>query len=602
MAVTHTRPVTNANQLRKQYLDFFAERGHAVIPSAPLIPENDPTVLFTTAGMHPLVPYLLGEPHPLGSRLVDVQKCLRTDDIDEVGDLTHLTFFEMLGNWSLGNYFKREALAWSWEFLTQVLGLEPERISVSVFEGDADAARDDESAEIWRSLGVPPERIHYLPKKDNWWGPAGQTGPCGPDSEMFYDVGKDACGPDCQPGCSCGKYVEIWNDVFMQYNKQADGTYTRLAQQNVDTGMGVERTTAVLQGKDDPFQTELFADLIGRIEELGGKQYGADTGRAMRIVADHIRASTFLIADGVTPSNVERGYILRRLIRRAIRYGRELGLGEGFTPRLAEVVVEQYGSAYPELDRAKVQIGEKLQDEETKFSRTLSRGLREFEKVVADVRRQGGTEISPKDAFRLYDTHGFPISLTRELAAEQGIAVDEAAFQRLFEEHQNKSRNSAGSFKGGLADHGEMTTRLHTATHLLHQALRDVLGKHVSQKGSNITPERLRFDFSHPERMTEEQVRQVEAIVNERIRENLPVQMETRSLDEALGAGALAFFADRYGEVVKVYRIGTYSMEVCGGPHVASTGELGGFKILKEEAVGQGVRRIRAVVEGEKVA
>ena len=598
MAVTQTRPVTSANQLRKQYLDFFAERGHAVIPSAPLIPENDPTVLFTTAGMHPLVPYLLGERHPLGNRLVDVQKCLRTDDIDEVGDLTHLTFFEMLGNWSLGNYFKREALAWSWEFLTQVLGLEPERISVSVFEGDADAARDDESAEIWRSLGVPSERIYFLPKKDNWWGPAGQTGPCGPDSEMFYDVGKDACGPDCRPGCACGKYVEIWNDVFMQYNKQADGTYTLLAQRNVDTGMGVERTTAVLQGKDDPFQTELFADLIGRIEELGGKQYGPDTGRAMRIVADHIRASTFLIADGVTPSNVERGYILRRLIRRAIRYGRELGLGEGFTPRLAEVVVEQYGSAYPELDRAKVQISEKLRDEEAKFSRTLSRGLREFEKVVAEVRRQGGTEISPKDAFRLYDTHGFPISLTRELAAEQGIAVDEAAFQHLFEDHQNKSRSSAGSFKGGLADHGEMTTRLHTATHLLHQALRDVLGTHVSQKGSNITPERLRFDFSHPERMTEEQVRQVEAIVNERIRENLPVQMETRSLDEALREGALAFFADRYGEVVKVYRIGTYSMEVCGGPHVASTGELGSFKILKEEAVGQGVRRIRAVVEG----
>jgi alanyl-tRNA synthetase len=548
--------------------------------------------------MHPLVPYLLGEPHPRGNRLVSVQKCLRTDDIDEVGDLTHLTFFEMLGNWSLGDYFKRDALTWSWEFLTRVLGLDPDRISATVFAGDSDAARDDESAGIWRSLGIPTERIFYLPKKDNWWGPAGQTGPCGPDSEMFYDVGKPACGANCQPGCSCGKYVEIWNDVFMQYNKQPDGTYVLLAQKNVDTGMGVERTTAVLQGKDDVFQTELFSGIIGRVEKLSGKTYGPEHGRAMRIVADHLRASTFMIADGVTPSNVERGYILRRLIRRAIRYGRELGLSEGFTSELAEVIVEQYGQVYPELSVARIQIADSLRSEEAKFSRTLSRGLREFEKVVADVRRQGLAEIPPKDAFRLYDTHGFPISLTRELAAEQGIAVDEVAFERLFEEHQEKSRISAGAFKGGLADHGEMTTRLHTATHLMHQALRDVLGTHVQQKGSNITPDRLRFDFSHPERMTEEQLRRVEAIVNERIREDLPVRVETRPLDEALREGALAFFADRYGDVVRVYSIGSYSKEVCGGPHVTSTSELVRFKILKEEAVGQGVRRIRAVVEG----
>ena len=586
-----------ADELRRRYLEFFAERGHAIVPSAPLIPENDPTVLFTTAGMHPLVPYLLGEPHPKGRRLADVQKCLRTDDIDDVGDLTHLTFFEMLGNWSLGDYFKEEALSWSWEFLTQVLGLEPDRISVSVFAGDADAPRDEEAAAIWRRLGIPAERIHYLPKKDNWWGPAGQTGPCGPDSEMFYDVGKPACGPDCRPSCPCGKYVEIWNDVFMQYNKTADGRYEPLTQKNVDTGMGVERTTAVLQGKDDPFQTELFAGIIGRVCELSDKPYDASTGRAMRIIADHIRASTFVIADGVSPSNVEQGYILRRLIRRAIRYGRELGLGKGFAARLAEVVVDEYKQTYPELEAARARIADELSREEARFNRTLNRGLREFEKVVAAVKRSGDKEIPPKESFKLYDTYGFPISLTRELAAEQGITVDEAAFDALFKEHQAKSRGSLERrFAGGLADHGEMTTRLHTATHLLHQALRDLLGTHVRQMGSNITAERLRFDFSHPERMTEEQIRQVEEVVNQKIKENLPVKMETKPLREALAEGALAFYGERYGDVVKVYSIGGYSKEVCGGPHVSSTGELGGFTILKEESVGQGVRRIRAIV------
>jgi len=586
-----------ANELRRKYLEFFVQRAHVVIPSAPLVPENDPTVLFTTAGMHPLVPYLLGEPHPRGKRLVNYQKCLRTDDIDDVGDLTHLTFFEMLGNWSLGDYFKREALTWSWEFLTQVLELDPDRISVTVFAGDADAPRDEESAAIWRELGVPPERIYYLPKKDNWWGPAGQTGPCGPDSEMFYDVGKPACGPSCRPGCPCGKYVEIWNDVFMQYNKTPEGKYVPLAQKNVDTGMGVERTTAVLQGKDDMFQTELFTGIIGRMEELSGLKYDESTGRAMRIVADHIRAAAFVIADGISPSNVERGYILRRLIRRTIRYGGELGLREGFTGQLAEVVVRDYGGVYPELVTARARILDELSREETKFNRTLNRGLREFEKVIADVKRRGESAIPPKEAFKLYDTYGFPISLTRELATEHGIAVDEAAFEALFREHQEKSRGSLErKFAGGLADHSEMTTKLHTATHLLHQALRDVLGKHVRQMGSNITAERLRFDFSHPEKMAEEQVRRVEEIVNERIRENLPVRMETKPLSQALQEGALAFFGERYGDVVKVYSIGDYSKEVCGGPHVSSTGELGSFKILKEEAVGQGIRRIRAVV------
>ena len=596
MSTTAGPKVTTARDLRQSYLDFFAERGHAVIPSAPLVPENDPTVLFTTAGMHPLVPYLLGQPHPKGKRLTNVQKCVRTDDIDEVGDLSHLTFFEMLGNWSLGDYFKKEALPWTWEFLTAVLGLDPERISVTVFAGDADAPRDEEAASVWRSLGLPPGRIHYLPKKDNWWGPAGQTGPCGPDSEMFYDVGKPACGPDCRPGCSCGKYVEIGNDVFMQYNKLADGSFVPLVQRNVDFGGGVERTTAMLQGKDDTFQTELFTPLIARMSELSGKQYGEETGRAMRIVADHLRAAAFLIADGVVPSNKEQGYILRRLIRRAIRFGRELGL-EDFTPQIAQVVVDEYGDVYPELRAAEAKIADELSREETEFTRTLARGRREFEKVIAGVLERDEKRIPPEESFKLFDTYGFPISLTRELAAEQGIAVDEAAFDELFRQHQEKSRGSLEQkFAGGLADHSEETTKLHTATHLLHQALRQVLGPHVSQKGSNITVERLRFDFSHPEKMTEEQIREVERIVNEQIKRDLPVTMKTETIDEARAEGALAFFGEKYGDVVRVYTIGDFSKEVCGGPHVTHTGELGSFRIQKEEAVGRGARRIRAVV------
>ena len=585
------------SELRQQYLKFFAERGHAIIPSAPLVPENDPTVLFTTAGMHPLVPYLLGEPHPLGKRLADVQKCLRTDDIDEVGDTTHLTFFEMLGNWSLGDYFKREAIGWSWEFLTQVLGLAPDRISVSVFGGDADAPRDDEAAGIWRDLGMPADRINYLPKKDNWWGPAGQTGPCGPDSEMFYDVGKPACGPDCHAGCPCGKHVEIWNDVFMQYNKTAAGQYERLAQANVDTGMGVERTTAVLQGLDDVFLTDLFANLLAKIKALSGKEYDAGTARAMRIVADHMRAATFIIADGISPSNVGQGYILRRLIRRAIRYGRELGMPAGSIVLLSEVVIADYGPVYAELAERQARIADELTREESKFERTLVRGLREFEKVVEGVRARGETQLPAIDSFKLHDTYGFPIDLTRELAAERGLAVDMEAFASAFKRHQELSRADGGSFRGGLADHSEQTTKLHTATHLLHKALRLTLGTHVQQVGSNITPERLRFDFTHPERVTAEQLQAVERIVNERIAEDLPVQMENLPLATALAAGALAFFGDRYGEIVKVYTIGGFSKEVCGGPHVASTGELGHFRIQKEEAVGQGKRRIRAVVE-----
>ena len=586
-----------AKALREAYLRFFAERGHAIIPSAPLVPENDPTVLFTTAGMHPLVPYLLGEPHPRGRRLANCQKCLRTDDIDEVGDLSHLTFFEMLGNWSLGDYFKAEAIAWSWEFLTEGLGLEPDRIAVSVFAGDPDAARDEEAAAIWRGLGIPTERIRYLPKKDNWWGPAGQTGPCGPDTEMFYDVGKPACGPDCGAGCPCGKWLEIWNDVFMQYNKTSDGRYEPLGQKNVDTGMGLERTTAVLQGLDDPFQTDLLAPLIRELEALAGRAYDDTTGRAMRIVADHLRAATFLIADGVVPGRNQQSYVLRRLIRRAVVFGRELGLVQGFTARLASVVVDEYREVHPELEANLARIGDELLAEETRFRQTLDRGLRLFEKVVAEASSHGSGELPPKNVFDLHATYGFPFDVTRDLAAARGLTVDKAAFDRLFEEHQELSKRSVGTFRGGLADHGETTTRLHTATHLLHRALREVLGTHVQQKGSNITPERLRFDFSHTGRMTDDEVRRVEEIVNEQIAHDLPVSVKTESLQEALAEGALAFFGERYGDVVRVYTVGDFSKEVCGGPHVSATGELGHFRILKEEAVGQGTRRIRAVVE-----
>lgn len=585
-----------ANELREQYQRFFEARGHKRIRSAPLLPENDPTVLFTTAGMHPLVPFLLGEPHPLGKRLVDVQKCLRTDDIDEVGDTSHLTFFEMLGNWSLGDYFKKESLTWSYEFLTQVLKIDPARLAVTVFAGDADAPRDDESANIWRGLGIPDQRIHFLPKKDNWWGPAGATGPCGPDSEIFFDTGKPD-HPGCAPGCHCGKWFEIWNNVFMEYNKTAEGTYVKLAQQNVDTGMGVDRTSAVLQGFDDVFRVETLSPLIQRTEELSGKKY-ADNAKPFRIIADHIRAATFAIADGAMPSNVEAGYVVRRLIRRAVRYGRDLGIYHNFCADLSGIVINIFGHVYPELEHHRARIAEALEREETKFQATLARGLREYTKVVERVMNEGKTEIPADAAFDLYETFGFPLPLTAELAREQGLRVDEAGFEKLYAEHKAQSRKgSEHKFKGGLADHAETTTRLHTATHLLHQALRQVLGESVHQMGSNITAERLRFDFSYPEKLTPAQIAEIERIVNEQIQNDLPVAFEVMPLDQALQSGALAFFGEKYGEQVKVYSIGKFSKEVCGGPHVTHTGELGKFRIVKQEAVGQGVRRVRAVLE-----
>ncbi len=591
------------SELRRKYIDFFRGKGHAEISGRSLIPENDPTVLFTTAGMHPLVPYILGEPHPAGKRLVNCQKCVRTADIDEVGDAAHLTFFEMLGNWSLGDYFKKEAIAFSYEFLTSSawLGFPPDLLSVTVFAGDKDVPPDNEAVDAWKSVGIPESRIHYLGRKDNWWGLPG-GGPCGPDTEMFIDSRSPACSPDCKPGCHCGKYIEVWNDVFMQYNRTADGKYLPLAQKTVDTGMGVDRTLAMIQGKATVFETELFWPLIALLQSLSGKTYAADsaTDTSFRIIADHLRSSVFIIGDdrGVKPSNIGQGYILRRLIRRSIRHGRKLGLEGGFLGKLAECVVAIYQDFYPEL-RARAQgIVTELGQEEERFSETLLKGEKEFEKLLPNLMKNPQKIIPGRVAFRLYDTYGFPVEITEELAREHGMGVDRKGFDEAFEKHQELSKAGAEkTFTGGLADHSEMTTKLHTATHLLHQALRTVLGAHVAQKGSNITVERLRFDFSHPEPMTEEQVRKVESIVNEQIRRDLPVGMQIMTIEQAKASGAIALFGEKYEEKVKVYTIGDFSKEVCGGPHVERTGVLGKFVIQKEQSSSAGVRRIRAVLE-----
>ncbi len=591
-----------ADELRDKYIAFFVSKDHVQISGASLIPENDPTVLFTTAGMHPLVPYILGQEHPGGSRLVDYQKCIRTGDIDAVGDPHHLTFFEMLGNWSLGDYFKDEAIRYSYEFLTEWLGIDPDKLSVTVFAGDADVPRDEESAAVWRSLGIPNERIYYLPRKDNWWGPAGEAGPCGPDSEMFIDTGRDDCGPDCRPGCSCGKYFEIWNDVFMGYRKTLSGEYLPMERKCVDTGMGIERTIAVLQGKTSVYETEVFTSIIAKIEQLGNVSYGEqeDVDVSIRIIADHVRTSAFILGDqrGVKPSNVGQGYILRRLIRRAVRHGRKLGIEGKFLAALASGVVDMYVEAYPEMDRNRDFILTELGLEEEKFSTTLQKGEHEFSKMLPNLMKGKSRVINGRIAFKLYDTYGFPIELTEELAAEHGFTVDSEGFNAAFEKHQEVSRAGAEQqFKGGLADHSDLTTALHTATHLLHQALRTVLGDHVGQKGSNITPERLRFDFTHGAPMTKEELQEVEDIVNSVIERNLPVSYETMTVEDAKAQGAIAFFDSKYGEQVKVYSVGDFSKEVCGGPHVQSTGSMGHFKIKKEQSSSAGVRRIKAVLE-----
>ena len=647
----------SSNELRALFLKFFQKKGHSVIPSASVIPENDPTVLFTTAGMHPLVPYLLGQKHPQGTLLTDVQKCIRTGDIDEVGDMSHLTFFEMLGNWSLGDYFKDQMIPWSWEFLTspEWLGIDPDKLAFTVFEGDEDCPRDEEAANLWRKCGVKDDHLFYLPKEHNWWGPAGVTGPCGPDTEMFI-ITKKPCGPDCSPACHCGAYLEIWNDVFMQYNKQKDGSFIPLTQQNVDTGMGLERTICVLNGKKSVYETDAFTGILAKIEELCGKKYTPDdeNTRAFRIVADHMRTSTFIIGDprGIGPSNVGQGYILRRLIRRAVRYGMGLGLQEGFTAEIAKVIIDQYKAVYPELEQNKAFVLEQLTLEEGRFARTLKQGEKEFDKVMNNLRRtrkamekiladdtlaaaeeavkthvlrpqpdmvsaieavKAGdlakvkaecqrihdslNVIDGRSAFKLYDTYGFPIEITKELAAENGLTVDEADFAKRFEQHQATSRSGAEQiFKGGLADHSEQTTCLHTATHLLQAALRKVLGDEVHQKGSNITAERLRFDFTFGRKVTPEELAQVEALVNEAIAAKVPITMEEMTVSEAKAQGAMGLFESKYGEVVRVYTMGPYSKEICGGPHANNTGDLVSFKIIKEEASSAGVRRIKATI------
>jgi len=582
----------DSQTLRKTFLDHQRANGHAVIGGAPLIPEHDPTVLFTTAGMHPLVPFLLGEPHPAGRRLANVQKCLRTNDIFEVGDATHLTFFEMLGNWSLGDYWQAEAIRLSYSFLTERLELDPERLYVTCFAGDDDAPRDEAVAEIWQSFGIPADRILLLPKAENWWGPAGATGPCGPDSEIFYDTQPDG-PPGETPISNPARFWEVGNNVFMQYDKQADGSYVRLKQHNVDLGMGLERLLPIVQGVPSIYETDLFVPIVAAIRTLATKPEPF----AIRVIADHIRAAMFILAEGVTPGNADQPYIARRLIRRAVRYGRELGIQGHFLARLAEQAIPTLVDTYPELERQRQAIYTALDDEEGRFQRTLARGEGEFNKAIAAG--QGGTAIVPGPvAFRLYETYGFPLELTQELAGQHGVSVDLAGFEAAFAAHQQQSRQgSTAHFRGGLAERLPATTRLHTATHLLHAALRQVLGPHVEQRGSNITAERLRFDFSHAEKLSPEQLAAVEALVNEQIRRDLPVGYAELSLTEARQAGAIGLFGERYGEQVKVYTIGDFSKEICGGPHVERTGALGHFRIVKEEAVGAGARRIRAILE-----
>lgn len=583
-----------ARVMRQKFLDFFKEKGHSPIPSAPVLPENDPTVLFTTAGMHPLVPYLMGEVHPAGTRLTNFQKCIRTGDIDEVGDDTHLTFFEMLGNWSLGDYFKEEAIKWSFEFLTndKWLGIPLEKLSFTCFEGDNDAPQDNEAADVWRNLGVPDHRITFLPKKANWWGPAGQTGPCGPDTEMFYWVGSGLPPESSNPGKDESNWVEIWNDVFMQYNKTKDGKFEPLKQQNVDTGMGLERTAAVLQGKKTVYDTELFVPILEKIGALASFTY-AEKKASYRIIADHLRAATIMAGDGVKPSNNDQGYVMRRLIRRAIRHGKLIGIEEAFTHTIAKKVIHIMADIFPEL-RHEEEILETLRAEEEKFGKTINQGLREFEKLIEKLESK---EIDGASAFKLYDTYGFPIEMTEELAADHQMKVDRHGFDEAYLAHQEKSRSlSAGVFKGGLQDHSWETTRLHTATHLMHAALIKIVGPHATQRGSNITAERTRFDFANPDKLTDEQVIEVEKYVNDAIASDHKVTMEIIPYEEARERNAIGLFEDTYEEKVKVYDMGPWSLELCGGPHVEHLGQLSHFKITKQESIGAGLRRIKAIL------
>jgi len=594
--------VIDSKKLKTLYLDFFVENGHSLIPNSPLIPEYDPTVLFTPAGMHPLIPYFLGQPHPLGKKLTNVQRCFRTGDIECVGDSSHLTFFEMLGSWSLGDYFKKEAIRLSFEFLTDKrwLNLDKKRLFVTVFAGDQDAPKDLESCEAWSSQGIPDSRIVFLSKEDNWWGPVGNTGPCGPCTEMFYDTGKPLCSPECRPGCGCGKYFELWNDVFMEYNRTPAGGYELLKQKNVDTGMGVEHTAAMLEGKETVFGIAAVRPIAARVEKIASIDVPTPVQeRSIRIITDHIRASTFFLGDerGVKPSNVDRGYVLRRLIRRAIRFGRLIGIDRDFLTELAEIVIEINEPEYPLLREKQSSIFAELGKEETKFKRTLEKGLRKFQRIAENSPR-----IDGKNAFLLFQSFGFPFELTKELATEIGVKVDEQGFRNEYERHRKVSAASAKKlFKGGLSDASAETKQLHTATHLLNEALRVVLKKKdIVQRGSNITPERLRFDFNFDRPLTPEEIKAVEALVNEQIHKCLPVKREEMTVEEAKAKGAQGVFDDKYGNTVSVYTVGDFSSEICGGPHVNNTSELGTFKIVKQKGIAAGVRRIRAILEQKK--
>ena len=607
-----------ANELRSKYIAFFKSKNHAEISGQSLIPENDPSVLFTMAGMHPLVPYLLGQPHPSGTRLTDYQKCIRTGDIDEVGDPSHLTCFEMLGNWSLGDYFKKESIAFSYEFLTskEWLALDPKKLSVTVFAGDESAPRDEEAASYWKENGMPEDKIAYLPASDNWWA-AGPTGPCGPDTEIFYWVGEGLPPVGSNKGTDSANWMEIWNNVFMQFDRQNDGSLVKLPKQNVDTGMGLERTNCILQGKTSVYQTEVFQPIIAEIEKLVSTgstcatkyTYGSDAekDKSVRIIADHARASVFILGDqrGVSPSNLGAGYVLRRLIRRAVRHGMKLGIDDAFLAKIAEPVIENFKGAYPELAQNHDKICGELTAEENKFREALKNGEAEFQKLLPNLMKNPKKEISGKVAFRLYDTFGFPVELTQELGAEHGFTVDLEGFKEAEKKHKEASKSlDAGKAKGGLAEQSDTTTKYHTATHLLQQALVNVLGDMVAQKGSNINNERMRFDFTFDRPMTADEIKQVEDIVNAKIKEDLPVTMEVMTLEQAKAEGARALFANKYGESVKVYTIGKdakkdwFSKEVCGGPHVQHTAQIGDFKITKEQSSSAGVRRIRAVISG----
>ena len=599
-----------ANELRSKYIEFFKSKNHVEISGQSLIPENDPTVLFTTAGMHPLVPYLLGEKHPAGTRLTDYQKCVRTGDIDEVGDPSHLTCFEMLGNWSLGDYFKKESIAYSYEFLTSPkwLGLDPRKISVTVFAGDENAPRDEDAATFWKENGMQEDKIAYLPAEDNWWA-AGPTGPCGPDTEIFYWVGEGLPPEGSNKGTDSKNWLEIWNNVFMQFNRVDEKTLVPLPKQNVDTGMGLERTNCILQGKTSVYLTEVFQPIIAKIEELSGYKYGSDEekDKSVRIIADHSRASVFIIGDpkGVSPSNVGAGYVLRRLIRRAVRHGMKLGIDTAFLGNVADAVIENFKCAYPELEENSSKIKAELSAEEEKFRLTLKKGEAEFQKLLPNLMKNPKKIISGKVAYNLYETYGYPLELTKELGEENGFTVDEEGFKEAEKKHQEASKSlDAGKAKGGLAEQSDITTKYHTATHLLQQALVQVLGDQVAQKGSNINNERMRFDFTFSRPMTKEEIAQVEQIVNDKINEDLPVTMEVKTLEEAVAEGARALFVNKYGESVKVYTVGKdpkndwFSKEVCGGPHVQHTAQIGKFKIEKEQSSSAGVRRIRATISG----